>query len=319
MRVRSVGICDSDIEYATVLMDSLNHRGGDRIRAFAFSDRGALKEYLERNDMDVVLLGEEREESENFGEEDPDITLDPGIRTVTLSENPRYRDTSVTETNAIFKYQSVTFILGELEKLFKPTEISVRKRCRFIGVYSPLGRCGKTRLATALAALDEVRGGLYIGLEDYSGAGERMDTDVFYLVKQRSAQITQALESAVIRKEDLCFLYASGTYMDSRDVQAADIEWLNQELAGSGRFSTVCYDIGAAAIEDMNIFRCFDVLYIPVLLDPISENKLNLFRRMARATGAGEEIARSIEVEVPDAEYNSPEMVRAIWNTGRRG
>lgn len=125
------------------------------------------------------------------------------------------------------------------------------------------------------------------------------------------------LESAIIRKDDLCFLYASGTYMDSRDVQAADIEWLNQELIGSGRFSTVCYDIGSAAVEDMEILKTFDLLYIPVLQDGISQIKMGLFRKMARGMGLGEEIARAVEIEVPDADYNSSEMVRAIWNAGK--
>ena len=304
VRVRSVGICDTDIEYATVLMDSLNHKGRDEIRAYVFSDRDALRKYLEKNDLDIVLFGEEMEE--------------PGVRSVFLSDNPDYKDTSVVESRVIFKYQSVSIIFSELQKLLAPAEISVRKRCRFIGVYSPLGRCGKTRLAMALAAMDEVRGGLYIGLENYSGAGEIPCTDVFYLVKQRSGEITRALESAVIRKGDLCFLYASGTYMDSRDVQASDIEWLNQELAGSGRFSTVCYDIGSAAIEDLEILKNFDLLYIPTLPDSVSDMKLTLFRKMVRSMGLGEEIARAIEIEVPDTEPDSPEMIRAIVNSSRR-
>lgn len=305
MRVRSIGICDRDIEYATVLMDSLNHRGRDEIRAYAFTDTEALGKYLEKNDLDIVLFEEDISPKEQ------------NIRSVILSENPEFKEVSVTEHNVIFKYQSISVILGELEKLMKPAEISVRKRCRFIGVYSPLGRSGKTRLATALAAMDEVRGGLYIGLENYSGAGEVPCTDVFYLVKQRSREISQVLESAIIRKDDLCFLYASGTYMDSRDVQAADIEWLNQELTGSGRFSTVCYDIGSAAVEDMEILKTFDLLYIPVLQDGTSQIKMGLFRKMARGMGLGEEIARAVEIEVPDADYNSSEMVRAIWNAGK--
>ena len=145
MRVRSIGICDRDIEYATVLMDSLNHRGRDEIRAYTFTDTEALGKYLEKNDLDIVLFGEDISPKEQ------------NIRSVILSENPEFKEVSVIEHNVIFKYQSISVILGELEKLMKPAEISVRKRCRFIGVYSPLGRSGKTRLATALAAMDEVR------------------------------------------------------------------------------------------------------------------------------------------------------------------
>ena len=118
VRVRSVGICDTDIEYATVLMDSLNHRGRDEIRAYVFSDRDALRKYLEKNDLDIVLFGEEKEE--------------PGVRSVFLSDNPDYKDTSVVESRVIFKYQSVSIIFSELQKLLAPAEISVRKRCRFI-------------------------------------------------------------------------------------------------------------------------------------------------------------------------------------------
>ena len=301
MRIRSIGICDKDIDYASNLMDGINRLGDGELSASAFSDMEVLKEYAKHEDLDLVLSS-------------ADID---GVRCIYLTDNPEVRQKSVSECGELYKYQSVTAMVREIRELFKPVEVSVRKRCRFIAVYSPLGRCGKTRLAKALAAMDEVRGGLYIGMENFSEEYNDSDTDILYLLKQRSPDLGTALGKSVIQLSDFSVLYASGAYIDTHDVLGTDIEKLNQELDGLGRFSTVCYDIGSAAFTDLSIFSHFDLIYMPVLEDEVSKKKLRRFRQFAISMGMQETFSRCVEIVVPDGDYVSAEMTKAIWQAGR--
>ena len=299
MRVRSIGICDKDLEYASNLMDGINRVSEGEFKAAAFSDIEQLKSFAEHDELDLVLSSEEID----------------GVRCVRLSEDLEVRAVEVGDSKEIYKYQSVTEIVREIRTLFKPTEISVRKRCRFIAVYSPLGRSGKTRLAKALAAQDEVRGGLYVSMEDFSQ--ENSDTDILYLLKQRSPELSSALGKAVIQASDFSVLYASGAYIDTHDVLGSDIEVLNRELDRTGRFSTVCYDIGSAAFTDFTVFNQFDLIYMPVLSDETSVKKLKNFRQLVFSMGMQEKFSRCIEIKVPDVDYGSPEIIKAIWQAGR--
>jgi hypothetical protein len=301
LRIRSIGICDKDIDYASNLMDGINRLGDGELSASAFSDMEVLKEYAKHEDLDLVLSS-------------ADID---GVRCIYLTDNPEVRQKSVSECGELYKYQSVTAMVREIRELFKPVEVSVRKRCRFIAVYSPLGRCGKTRLAKALAAMDEVRGGLYIGMENFSEEYNDSDTDILYLLKQRSPDLGTALGKSVKQLSDFSVLYASGAYIDTHDVLGTDIEKLNQELDGLGRFSTVCYDIGSAAFTDLSIFSHFDLIYMPVLEDEVSKKKLRRFRQLAISMGMQETFSRCVEIVVPDGDYVSAEMTKAIWQAGR--
>ena len=301
MRIRSIGICDKDMDYAISLMDGINHYGRDEFRACAFSNVEQLYAYLEKDELDMVLSNREID----------------GVRCIFLSENPDTKKKGVSESNAIFKYQSILVILKEIRILFKPAELSVRNRCRSIAVYSPLGRCGKTGLAKALAAMDEVRGGLYVSFENFLGEKNGPDTDLLYLLKQGSTDLSTALTEAICQEPDFSALYASGAYIDTHDVLKDDIDRLSKELTGLGKFSTICYDIGSAAFVDMSIFGCFDLIYLPVLTDETSVIKLKRFRQLMTAVGMQEEFSRCIEIQVPDVDYRNAEMVQAIWQASR--
>lgn len=298
MRIRSIGICDKDIEYASNLMDGINRIGEGEFNASAFSDIRCLLEFVKQDELDLLLTSE---------------AVD-GVRCILLTDDDDMRHKEISETGVLYKYQSVTDVVSELRKLFRPAEISVRKRCRFIAVYSPLGRCGKTKLAKTIAAQDEVRGGLYVSMENFSS--EKSDADILYLLKQKSPDLITALGNAVVQESGFSAIYASGTYIDTHDVLGSDIEYLNRELDRLGRFSTVCYDIGSAAFTDFSIFNNFDLIYFPILDDEVSIKKLKGFRQLIHSAGMQEKLSRCLEIKVPEVPCGSPELVKAIWQAG---
>ena len=51
--------------------------------------------------------------------------------------------------------------------------------------------------------------------------------------------------------------------------------------------------------------------------DEVSKKKLRRFRQLAISMGMQETFSRCVEIVVPDGDYVSAEMTKAIWQAGR--
>lgn len=101
------------------------------------------------------------------------------------------------EEASVYKFQSGDCILQEVMACYctvppEPGLALMGKRALIMGIYSPIGRCGKTSFSLTLAhMLGKSQGVLFISLEEYSGfsklvcGGYEQDlSDVFYLYRQ---------------------------------------------------------------------------------------------------------------------------------------
>lgn len=310
MKTYKVGICDQDLEYATALMDYINH-AKTQISVVAFSRMSAVKDYLSINDLDLIVT----DNTEGcIVSEDKCIFCD--IKTVKLAEfsvvSEGWQEIDNQETY-IYKYQPASQILKLILGEMVIKKSSGRKVAEVFAVYSPLGRCGKTRLAKAIAANDEVRGGLYIGMEDFSSNIDSMTTDILYLLKTSSSDLEEAVLKAITSENDIHILGISGTYLDTHDVSFSEMKKLLEMLLKTGRFTTIVCDIGSAAITDMKIFECFDRIYLPTLRDKVSKDKIEIFKKLMKDTGNRAVLSRFVEAELPDAEPDDNEYMKGVW------
>ena len=98
----------------------------------------------------------------------------------------------------VYKYQASDDLLREVMSWYRPQEIPVLmtaagRRSRITGVYSPIGRCGKTSFALTLGqVLAREEKVLYITLEEFSGLSALTGTvytgglsDLLYYYTQR--------------------------------------------------------------------------------------------------------------------------------------
>ena len=130
---------------------------------------------------------------------------------------------------------------------------------------TPIGRSGKTRLAKQLASCDEVRGGIYIGMEDFSDRERALRSKILYLLKIKSPELGGAIDREVLSEGAFHALYITGTYIDSRIVSSEDVALLRDSLLDTGRFSTIVFDIGGAAIDGPEVLSAFDRIYMPTI------------------------------------------------------
>ena len=92
---------------------------------------------------------------------------------------------------------------------------------------------------------------------------------------------------------------------------------IRTSLLQLGRFTTIVFDIGTAAVSDISILECFDRLYVPVLRDEVSKAKFEVFLKLLKDMDKRQIITGMTTVDVPDVDYDSSEMVKKLWEIKR--
>lgn len=302
-----MGIFDYEQEYAIQLMNYINADTKNPIFAMAFSVKERLLKYLKENHLDMLVVVE-------AGMQDTEIAeLKNHICVITLVEQA-----SQTENyHSIYKYSSAEVILKKLMQVYW-TEDTEGKSSLFetYAVISPVGRSGKTRLAECLCLLDEVRGGLYIGLEAFGCKATEEENRTYtmsnlaYLIKTRSEQILEFVEQSIYTKENMGLIASPESYLDIRELDAADVKWFIGKLVQWGRYTTIVFDIGESVLGDIAILGEFDTVIVPVLEDAASKKKIKAFQEFLKMKELVKVAGCLKMVCVPDAAYDSAEMIR---------
>ena len=183
-----MAVYDEDPFYAERLSDYINRREDGIFSARAFTSRKRLEEFARDHGIDVLLTGTLSEGG--F----PGL---PSVQRILLTEE----EVRAGEGggHGIYKYQSGDDILREVMAAYCETPEGKTdfpglpaSGKRIIGVYSPVGRCGKTSLALAMGQLlarEEKL--LVITLDTFTGFSGLLDeqwkrdlSDLIYYYKQ---------------------------------------------------------------------------------------------------------------------------------------
>ena len=186
--VKVMAVYDEDPLYAGRLAEYVNQKETFPFQAMAFSDLEKLKEYGQTHDIEILLAGE------NVREKAKEVKA--GLKMI-LCDGEFVSKGEAKEEASVYKYQSGDCILQEVMACYciappQPGLALMGKSGLVMGVYSPVGRCGKTSFALALAhMLGKSQAVLFISLEEYSGfsklvcGGYEQDlSDVFYLYQR---------------------------------------------------------------------------------------------------------------------------------------
>ena len=328
------------------MISLMNHINSDRdnpMFALAFSTLKELCEYMSERHLDILVVDEKVAEqtvcalaggetvaaSETAGGGLPQVKtkdvmenkltdgLGLSVKMLILSRSKRDEN----DCGMIFKYSRVSELISSILGYIDVKEIqSSRNLFRTYGVISPLGRCGKTTLAVSLCMNDDVRGGLYIGMEEYGSYQDDADalSNMIYLAKQRSCEFTDYMSRLTV---DLGKYSVAGylkSYIDAMELDTDDVRWMISQMREWGRYTTVAFDIGQAVLKDLTILTAFDEVLVPVLDDEISSAKVKAFEETLRRAELGKLLCRMRKVSVPAAAPGSAQMIRFIENEMNR-
>lgn len=176
-----------------------------------------------------------------------------------------------------------------------------------IGVYSPVGRCGKTRFALALGKLiGEQRKTLFLSLEifsdfygwlEHSGSGDI--SDLLYYLEQGS------LTEAVWKKTayPLQGLSVVAPAANPEDVAGLSARQCAALLEGAGRagYRAIVLDIGSAHPDPAGLLALCSRVYVPVTGEETSRLKWQHFTTYLQKTGRERVLEYMETVRLPEA------------------
>lgn len=303
VRQYKVGIYDTDRKYISKLMDYINNDIANPLLVIGFSTKEKLEEYLDEHQLDLLIMPE-------------DASMTPNEQCKEILYMQTGKGTLYRAGNCMYKFSKADDILKQILQKLKVEGVDIKKHLyQTYGVISPIGRSGKTRLSKALCAYDEVRGGLYIGMEEYGSLfdedmGEQnVMSNLLFLAKNQSPEFLPYLEEKLRQVDDIYVISSPASYLDLRSMTKADVCWMLEELVKWGRFTTIVCDIGGAALDELTILEAFDHLLMPVLEDKHSLIKVDRFMKLLERRELGKLAGRIRRLKLPDVEYNEPAMI----------
>jgi hypothetical protein len=278
--VKVMAVYDEDPLYAGRLAEYVNQKETFPFQAMAFSDLEKLKEYGQTHDIEILLVGEKvREKAKE---------VKAGLKMI-LCDGEFVSKEKEKEEASVYKYQSGDCILQEVMACYctaplQPGLALMGKRAVIMGIYSPVGRCGKTSFALTLAQmLGKKQAVLFISMEEYSGFsklvcnGYEQDlSDVFYLY-QRGDFNWLRLKSMILSNGNVDYIPPVSYGEDLDQVTPEEITGLLKKIAAESGYERIIVDIGHMGKGALSLFETCDVIYMPVLEDRVSAAKLEDF------------------------------------------
>ena len=276
-----MAVYDEDPFYAERLSDYVNRKEKGIFKAQAFTSKERLEEFAKETAVDVLLTGAP---ADTRG-----ISALQSTQKINLTEERSAE--GVCEDTEIYKYQSGDDIIREVMAVYCENPEAgpalpglVSRKKRIIGVYSPVGRCGKTSLALSIGqvlAKDEKV--LFITMDMFSGFSQILDeqwkrdmSDLLYYYKQGRFHGLR-LNSIIYYLGDMAWLPPLRYPDDYSQVTAEEMADFLVQILNESTYETIVLDIGDYDRQVLPILGVCQVVYMPVKEDLMSQAKIKEF------------------------------------------
>lgn len=189
----------------------------------------------------------------------------------------------------IYKYQAAECIMKEFMAVCRfSKEVSctgIAANTKLLGVYSPVGRCGKTSLALVIGQLlAQNYKVIYVNLEEWPGfervigTYEGMDvSDLIYYIKQEAKELGMYINAMLTEINQLKILPPVKMAPDIQELGEEEINRLLQEIVKSDSYDVIVIDFGRQVKSMFPVLEKLERLYMPVLKDVVSQAKQEQF------------------------------------------
>ena len=289
-----MAVLDADIAFVTGISNYINRKENIRLEAIPFTDPAALEQYLGRHPVRILLASQETaSDVEHLLRRIP-LCLLLGKDRVT--DPPAKEETAGRWKAVIYRYQPADLLIRQILHFVGAAGEYENDTGILLGVYSPLGRCGKTSLALALGfALAEKKRTLYLNLENYHGFSELGITapagqdisDLLYYFRTSPDTLSDRLQTMIRRRRELEMILPSSMPCDLENVSAGEWLALFSRIAQDGDYAVIVLDIGSLPEDLFRLLSGCRRVYVPTLEDPVSQAKLRQFMKNAQTLGVG--------------------------------
>ena len=281
MNVKVLAVCDAEKQYAIKLMEAFCEKKNSGFQVHAFSDVVELEQFAAQTRIEILLItGRLMSESLHH--------FDIGT-IILLSDGEIYEEFSDYES--IYKYQSADHILKEVlcyyAEYAKPVTgmYCGKKEFEVHGVYSPVGRCGKSTLAKALAGnYGKNKKTLLLDLQSFGACQEQLGeeeiwdlSDIIYFLRQGKKSFLYKLGSIVQARNNYDYILPMKIPADLRGVTLAEWTELLEKLSTDSDYQVIVMDFGNDICGLFQLLSQCTRVYIPMLSDADSKRKIRNF------------------------------------------
>lgn len=286
MEKKILAICDVEKQYAFKLVEAFGDKKNLGFQVHAFSGIKELQEFAVQNRIEILLIpGKIMSETINL------LNID---KIILLSDGEIYEEYSDYES--IYKYQSAEYIMKEVlcycAEYARPVTGMYygKKEFEVHGVYSPIGRCGKSVLAESLAEnFGRKRKTLLLDLQSYSARAEQLGqedlwdlADMIYFLRQGKQTFLYKLGSIVRNKDVYDYILPMKAPADLRSVTLAEWTELLEKLATDSDYEVVVIDFGEAVCGLLQLLSQCTQIYMPILSEQTAQRKMENFEWILR-------------------------------------
>lgn len=315
-----LAIYDLEADYVDRLVNYISEKRGMPFKTIAFTQKEALFKYVSEQYIDVLLISseliDEKIESMNIGEI---ILLSSGE---VSSKYGEYMN--------VYKYQLAENIVREILECFENVceggdVISISKTTtKIIGVYSPLGRVGKTTFALTLGQILAAEcSTLYINLEEFSGFDKIFNTayvadmsDLMYFFKQNPEVVPIKLPMITKNIHGMDYVPPLLFSEDLRNFEAHEWIKLLEKIALSCNYEIIVLDLSNMVKNVFDVLEICNSIYMPITDDRISLMKVSSFEEYLLKTERQSILNRMIKVKIPELEgekWNENYLEQQLW------
>ena len=270
-----IGVADEETGYVTKLCAYLNKYGEGLWVVSAFTDKKALKRYMSDRKPDILMVTDAKlvaDLMESYSE----------VLYVWLSgeKGQRWKEDAKQRIYTIYRYQSARAVGDTLRDIVEYKGLLTGTGKQNAVIYSPIGRCGKTTLATNYVRGDTNGKWLYVGMEDYGGemAGKNGAEDFMYYIKEKNEEhMTNIITS--------CggIIPSSFSPFDTRLVDREDVLWFFNVFEKLVEYRGVLFDMGTGVLRDFEVLTAFEYVIVPYIKDNKSLEKKKQFEELMEA------------------------------------
>lgn len=304
-----VAVYEGEEAYARRLTGYLAMRHGLPFQVVMLTKEEAVIRMAEKQKIDVLLVGEEVC-TEAIG------ALPVGML-VLLSRETDGREEDIYPgkgVRKVYKYQSVEKIVELLlachEALQPPKTVCTQPQATYIGVYSPVRRCGKTLFSLLYGTLSaRTCRTLYVSL-DYGSMVQRICgleggadlADVLDLFEQGS--LSGHLPELIRRWEGMDVIVP---VQDAEDVQAIgkdSFQALMDWLRTCGAYERIILDAAEALYQPTALLGRCSRIFLPVKEAWMEKEKTSFFLERLRERGEEDLLERMEQIALPECTWN---------------
>ena len=314
-----VAMYEREEAYAKNLAEYVNRKENIPFEVQVFSEPDKLSAYLKGHTPQMLLL------SEGSGLDEYGELSEQAERVMYLTEHK-----DQVQEDHIYKYQPTDQILNQLMlqidgKNQRDSPI-LQSDCAIYGVYSPIGRCGKTTFSLLLSELlSKRRSVLYIGFDELSfwdsdgdGLEEQAEKGTLsdaYFYAERNA-LKEKMSTLVSHWHGVDLLTGLNCPEDLCAISAK--EWVEfvQEIGRQSGYSVIVIDMGTKLWLADAMFPLCCQIFMPVLPERLARDKQKHFKEWMEKNGKVESLNRLQMVELPASNQNGTMKERleyALW------